>query len=143
MIRNFNIYKNIAIEFKKKIAELEQYPEPSMRAYMLSANDSDGDGIGSIIFDYNKFDEYNKQYESSNYYDPSQVPCFTARQANLYAPNEVLYFMLDDDPNDYIKVATVSKYYEQYLVNRKDDQTYIEYLEGCLAHAEGVIDWNY
>jgi hypothetical protein len=86
------------IQFTKKIEDMEAYPENGMRARIVSIDESDThspslhDHMYRITFDYSEFDDYNKALESSNYYDRMGVPCLTAREAGMYAPDELIYF---------------------------------------------------
>lgn len=136
LIKNIDEYKDAVIEFKKEAAEWELYPEANMRAYMTHGRiDGPADDVGCINFDYTKFDEFNRKYESSNYYDESDNPRLTAREAGYYNPVESIYVMLNDNPNRFMRLVATSKYYEQYLANRIENQSYVEYLEKRLEVA--------
>ena len=137
LIANINDFKNAAIEFKPTVTDWELYPEANMRAYMISGRvDDGGEGVGCITFDYTKFDDFNKQFEWSVYYDKNQVQCLTARQAGAYNPVDTIYIMLTDDPNKFMKLVQGNKYYEQYLANRTDKQSYVNFLETRLSALE-------
>lgn len=86
------------IQFTSKIEDMEAYPEKGMRARIVSIDEQDThmvdlhDHLYKITFDYSEFDEFNKSLESSNYYDRNGVACLTAREAGMYAPDELIYF---------------------------------------------------
>jgi hypothetical protein len=86
------------IQFTSKIEDMEAYPEAGMRARIASITEKDThrsdlhDHLYVIEFDYTEFDEFNAALESSNYYDKNSVACLTARQANMYEPQEKIYF---------------------------------------------------
>jgi hypothetical protein len=86
------------IQFTSKIEDMEAYPENGMRGRVVSIDEQDThrsdlhDHLYKIAFDYSEFDEFNKSLESSNYYDKNGIACFTARQANMYEPQEIIYF---------------------------------------------------
>jgi hypothetical protein len=69
-----------------------------MRARIVSIDEQDthmadlNDHLYKITFDYSEFDEFNKSLESANYYDRKGVACLTAREANMYEPQELIYF---------------------------------------------------
>lgn len=86
------------IQFTDKIEYVEAYPEIGMRARIISVKEQDTDcddleeHLYAITFDYSEFDEYNKAFEKSNYYDRNGNACLTARQANFYKVTEQIYF---------------------------------------------------
>jgi hypothetical protein len=89
------------VEFAAQIEDMEAYPEPGMRAQIVSVNADTSfsdpkEHIYTIVFDYTEFDDYNKNFESANYYDPRGVACLTARQADLYRLRETIYFGCPD-----------------------------------------------
>lgn len=85
------------IQFKEAITEIDAYPEPGMRARIVSIepvevkNDPAYD-VYKIIFDYSEFDDFNTNFESSNYYDKRGQACLTARQAGFYNQVDTVYF---------------------------------------------------
>jgi hypothetical protein len=117
---------------------MEAYPEPGMRGRIISIDEQDThrsdlhDHLYKITFDYSEFDEFNKSLESSNYYDRKGVACLTAREAGIYAPDELIYFgspelypfegyftILDDRQNILLR-----RFKESGATN------YVEWLEG-------------
>jgi hypothetical protein len=86
------------IQFTSKIEDMGAYPEKGMRARIVSIDEQDTnrpdlhDHLYKITFDYSEFDEFNKGLESANYYDRKGVACLTAREAGMYAPDELIYF---------------------------------------------------
>jgi hypothetical protein len=86
------------IQFTPKIEEMEAYPENGMRARIVSIDEENThrydveDHLYKIKFDYSEFDDFNNELEKSNYYDRNGNACLTARQANMYEPQEVIYF---------------------------------------------------
>jgi hypothetical protein len=88
------------IEFNKAVEDTAEcvtpvYPEKGMRASVLKCELTElcyrhGDVI-ALTVSYTKFDEYNKQFESANYYDEYGRPVLTAREANFYTETNTLY----------------------------------------------------
>lgn len=133
-------FKDVAIEFKKAALDWEQYPETAMRAHMTNGRITDADDeVGCINFDYSKFDEFNKKFESTNYFDKNQVPCLTAREAGLYKLVDPIYVMLTDDPNTYLQAVAVSDLYKQYLNEKSEGQTYVDWLERELTNERNQV----
>lgn len=86
----------IAVEFGKRVLDLESYVEPGMRAVLTRFRfDSDPD-VCVLTVDYTPFDEFNKKFEQPNYYDKHGDPCLTAREAGQYSTTEDLFFMAND-----------------------------------------------
>lgn len=86
----------VAVEFTKGIEDSEAYPEPGMRAYAVGFVLHEHD-VCAVRFDFAPFDEHNKAFEQSNYYDREGKPCLTAREAGQYKPQDDLYLTPDDD----------------------------------------------
>lgn len=83
-----------AVEFKSGVEDLEGYAEKGMRATIMSIKKSGSDDDVCVIeFDFTQFDEYNKQFESSNYYDKknNDKACLNAREAGCYKLHEKYY----------------------------------------------------
>lgn len=87
-----------AVCFTSKIEEMDSYPEKGMRGRIISITEEDTDAadlhehVYIIKFDYTEFDQFNTAFESANYYGSGRVPCLTAREANMYEPQEKIYF---------------------------------------------------
>lgn len=88
------------IQFTNKIEDMEAYPEGGMRARIVSINEEDTDSADKhnhvfiITFDYSEYDEYNKRFETANYYGKGiGAPADkTAREAGQYHIQEKIYF---------------------------------------------------
>ena len=86
------------VTFTSKIEDLEGYPEGGMRARIVAVENkytSRADlheHIHNLTFDFSEFDEFNKRFESSNYFDKNHNPTLTAREAGFYKDKEELFF---------------------------------------------------
>lgn len=86
------------VQFTSKIDDMESYLEGGMRARIVSIDEEDThrpdlhDHLYKIVFDYSEFDEFNKNFESANYYDRNGVACLTAREAGMYDQKDTIYF---------------------------------------------------
>lgn len=88
------------IQFTNKIEDMEAYPEDGMRARIVSIKEQDThmedkhDHLFIITFDYSEYDEYNKQFETANYYGSmnTRVADKTAREVGQYHLQEKIYF---------------------------------------------------
>jgi hypothetical protein len=97
---NYSQLLNAQVEFKDEIADQEAYPEGGMRATIVSITPdkwnkpghTDHEQVWMITFDYSKFDEYNKGFESSNYYNSNGDAVATARETGFYEVREQIYF---------------------------------------------------
>jgi hypothetical protein len=84
--------------FKEKIEDMECYPEVGMKAVIVGIDESGYRGgdvsehIYTITFDYSEFDDYNKRFESSNYFGKDGLANLNAREANQYDTKEHIYF---------------------------------------------------
>ena len=125
------------IRFTDKIEEMESYPEGGMRARIVSIKSKDtdisdlSDHLYLIEFDYSEYDDFNRLFESANYYGRDQVPNKTAREADHYKKLETIYF---GSPQlypfeDYFQLASQrhEKLHEQFAKSSEDD--YVSWLE--------------
>ena len=125
------------IQFTSKIEDMEAYPEAGMRARIksISARDTHRtdlhDHLYVIEFDYTEFNEFNAALEHANYYDKNGVACLTAREANMYDPQEEIYFGSPElwPFEDYF---TLLDERQNYLIARFKESgatNYVEWLE--------------
>lgn len=85
------------VVFKAPILDSEGYLEPGMRGRLVAVSNMREDTF-KLHVDLSEFDEFNRQFESANYYDKSGVPRLTAREAGYYSgPEETLYVGLQDN----------------------------------------------
>lgn len=86
------------IVFTKNIEDFENYAEANMRARIVRIDEETNlsrpleDQLFVITVDYSEFNDYNRQFESANYYDKSGKPNLTAREANMYSVKEEFHF---------------------------------------------------
>lgn len=125
------------IEFLVGIEDFECYPEKNMRARIISISERDTkskdlyDHLYTITFDYSEFDDYNKAFESSNYWDKNGDASLTAREAGIYEVKEKIHFGAPElwPFEDYFKLLDPAV---EELVNRfkqSNSSNYIEWLE--------------
>lgn len=125
---------SIVVTFKKAILDQENYIEPKMRGRIISSLIKHDDCIEMIV-DFTEFDEFNKQFESANYYDKDQNPTLTARQANFYnMTNEKMYFMINQDVGESLEIEQNAriKLFEKFT-SEHSSKTYVQWLEDQLV----------
>lgn len=123
------------IEFLKPVEDLEGYPEASMRATFISGQLCDDD-VAVIRVSYEKFDEYNKAFETANYYARDGVPRLTAREAGHYSVEENLYVMADEPYDKYFKIldSAATNLYDRWRAQRDmSSMTYVQWLESLVV----------
>jgi PTH2 family peptidyl-tRNA hydrolase len=125
------------IRFTQGAEDFEGYAELHMRARVVSIEER-SDSVCILTVDFGEFDEHNRQFESSNYFDKSGNACLTAREAGDYKPVDTLYLPLDGDiygfeVEDGLGVAL----YARYLA-AKSSLSYVQWLEAELSAAPGV-----
>lgn len=117
------------VTFTAHVLDMEIYLEPGMRGRLVSASHRH-DGMFKLEVDLTEFDEFNKQFESANYFDKAGVACLTAREAGYYPEgNESFYAMLDQ-PADYLALEDDSRLqlYRDYLASGSS-LNYVQWLE--------------
>ena len=91
------------IQFNSDIDDFETYAEGGMKARVIgvipkyTSLPDPQEHVYILHIDYSEFDEYNKQFETYNYYDKNGDPILNARQAGFYNVNDTIYM-----PNPYI-----------------------------------------
>lgn len=123
----------IDVTFTAKHADLEWYGEQNMRATITGIEDYHDETI-HIAVSFAKFDEYNKQFESANYYDRNHNPVWTARQAECYNVEDHVFVMDTDKFEDYFVELKRNDLYERYVASGTSD-SYVSWLEDQLVMA--------
>lgn len=95
---------SVTVEFVPGVEDLECYPEKGMRATVISVVDDNDTGVLKLRVSYEKFDEYNKSFESYNYFDKARQPVLNARSAGYYTVEETIYVMANDKIEKYMRV---------------------------------------
>ena len=80
-----------SVTYTKGIEEQEGYGEPNMRATVTAVESVDSYGTIKVRVSYKDFEQYNRAFESSNYYDKQGRACLNARQAGFYKEEENIY----------------------------------------------------
>lgn len=116
---------------KKLIEDLENYAETNMRLTLVSARGGDVNDVVKLQVSYEKYDEFNKSFESKNYFDRGGQAVLNAREAGYYKVNDVMYLMGESNPNDYFVVLEdrTAKLHDAYQKDKRDNESYVEYLE--------------
>ena len=132
------------VEFVGKTADLETYAEPGMRAVVVNIKEDYHDEMDTVLViavDYSKYDEFNKQFETYNYYDKEGIACLNARQAGWYKPVDTIYVMADDNVEDYMTLINEASnnLYEMFLA-AKVDKSYTQWLEQVLVDKGYGVD---
>jgi len=124
----------LPIELEKGVLELEVYAEPKMRAHLLAVV-LERDDIAILKLDYSAFDEFNKAFEQSNYYDKEGNPTLTAREAGSYQPQEDLYVMASDDLSSMLSLLPGSSIVLFNEFKTSGQLNYVRWLEDQLLSA--------
>lgn len=83
------------VTFLPGIGDKEAYPEAGMRAKAIRAS-LQSDNVVVITFSYADFDDFNKAFETANYYGAGREGNKTAREAGYYKVEEQLFFDQDE-----------------------------------------------
>ena len=129
------------IQFTKNIEDFEVYAENGMRARIVNViedvhHDNDHENqVHKIVVDYTEFDEFNKQFESSNYWDKNGQACLTAREAGFYKEVETLYFGSPElwPFEDYFTLLDEKKNNLLTEFKRSGFTNYVEWLESLVS----------
>jgi hypothetical protein len=78
------------IVFASEIEEGEGYAEAGMRARVLSVTEREED-LWVMKVDFAPFEDFNRQFESSNFYDMTGAACLSARDKGLYTGEDEIF----------------------------------------------------
>lgn len=124
---------------QKKIEHLENYMEPGMRARIVGSVLLHDDVV-KLKLDFTEFDEYNKQFETSNYYDKDGAAVLTAREAGHYSLTMDCYVMSSDDMEEYLSVTEAkSLALLNYYKTSGFEGTYVDWLESQVIDLEARL----
>lgn len=149
---------NRNVQFTKKggemMSEAGSYIEPGMRATILGGGRPLSPLTKSNVVEWNPanphhnrikfmvslagFDVYNKQFESSDFFDKDGVPCLTAREAGWYKETQYVYLNPAEifeliQPLDGV-CSDISALFSEYT-NSESNLTYTQWLESQLVAA--------
>ena len=123
------------VAFTKAIEDCEGYAEKGMRGRIIGAKVKH-DGLVSLTVDFTGLDDFNKPFESANYYDKTGKPCLTARAVGRYQPREEYTVMSDEETPFEVVEPEAIHLYEQYMAEKGEGEHYVTWLEKIvLAHA--------
>ena len=133
--------QQVSIEFRQDCLNWEGYEEPGMRARICGApREPNSDGVFQVSISFKEFDEFNKQFESSNYYDTNyydrnRQPTLTAREAGYYTETTKMYLGMDDPMDGYFVVLDDLPLYALYQQHIQDGGTksYVQFLEWLVS----------
>lgn len=119
------------VTFTEGVSSLEGYAEVSMQAQLIGAR-RDGDDVIILKFDFEPFDEYNKGFETPNYYNKDRTRSnLTAREAGKYELLQEYYVMANDKAGQYfqVKSAALQALWDRYEARADKSVSYVGWLE--------------
>lgn len=117
------------VTFKAPVLDKEGYLETGMRGRLVAVS-HEHDDMFKLHVDLSEFDDFNRQFESANYYDKDGVPRLTAREAGFHkAPKDELY-VGNGEEVDFCEVEEPNRLvlYETYR-KASANTTYVQWLE--------------
>lgn len=139
----FEQFIDLHVEFLESIEEMETYAESGMRAVIKKVYPYPHDPEDVIIveFSFVEYDDYNKNFESNNYYDKNRAPTLTAREAGYYSPVDSIYL----DKQDFLAL----KYFKTLLSERSSlvgeylesgtKKSYVTWLENVVIKSRETL----
>jgi hypothetical protein len=125
------------VEFTEAALDLEDYAEAGIRAVItkISINHDLGNHQDTVLIvevDHTDFDDYNKAFEGSNYFNDKGVPCLTAREADLYKAKTRYYISPINLPGGHeamIKLvnSSASELHDEFVTSGQTN--YVAWLE--------------
>lgn len=93
----------IIVRFNDNIEKWESCIDSGMMAEIVNIESPDEYDTSKVLFDLNKFDEYNDRFAQRNYYDKNGEPILTAKEAGFYPRNgiESVWFDIDSEIEEF------------------------------------------
>lgn len=123
--------------FNKRIEDQEGYLEKGMRGRIIGIEKEDNDTF-SFKVDFQEFEDFNKQFESSNYYDEKGNPTLTAREAGYYKPQDTVWADIGYEVPWEVEEDYRLKLYNKYKAS-PEGKTYVQWLEDYVAKSMGYF----
>ena len=97
------------VVFTSRIEELETMFDTGCKAVLVGTGQVcayDTDTCGEFVFDFSKYEDYNKNFYQPNYYDKHHKPCLYVYQTSYYPtkPVETVWFMFDTMVADFMTI---------------------------------------
>lgn len=129
------------VEFLKGVEQYDVEYDVGMRATIISIDDgmnSDPDDpCLQIHFTFDKFEDYNRSFESASYYDKHGDPTMTAREAGYYNVQSSLY--VGNNWAECVKLVdpAAEKLFSLFMVDKEanPDLSYVKWLEALVLAA--------
>lgn len=117
------------VTFKPPILEQEGYLEAGMRGRLVAVS-NEPDGIVKFRVDLAEFDDFNRAFESANYFDKAGVPCLTAREAGYYKDAKESIYAGAADEVDFCEVEASPRFalYAEFRQSAAG-RSYVQWLE--------------
>lgn len=129
------------IEFLKDINDYEWYGERGMRATVLGITWHDESDANDPVFKFHlsfkKYDDFNRPFESANYWDENGEATKTARESGDYKVEDYLY--LGNNWANCVELvdSNAGKLLDLFLTDKEaqPDLTYVKWLEALALAA--------
>jgi hypothetical protein len=121
----------IAVECKPGVSRWEGcYPEAGMRLDVVGGILDDVD-VARMDVDFSRFDEFNRRFESANFYHSKGPDTVTAREANCYRVRDFIYVDPEEDIEAYFTVLGDARkaLLDSYAALPEPRPSYVSWLE--------------
>lgn len=117
------------VTFMKPFDNMEGYLEAGMRGRLAGVGNQHDD-MFRLHIDLTEFDDFNKQFESANYFDDHGKPCLTARESGYYKEPKEDFYVGDDQEVDFLVIEDADrlKLYQNFTQDGAG-KTYVQWLE--------------
>ena len=123
------------IEFQKGVEKYVDDVDAGMRATVLRVTDEmnsdDSDPCLCIHYSFTKFDQYNRPFEGSEYYDKDGKATLTAREAGMYQDEGTIYVGKDWRECLYVVDSAQGRLFDLFITDKESevDISYVAWLE--------------
>jgi hypothetical protein len=120
---------------KTQVEDLESYAEGGMRTTIIGLRQMNHDPeVMTIQVDYSEFDEYNKKFESANYYDKNGEATMTAREKGQYKVKDELYVMADGLVGEFFAFSSNDQFsiFTEFANDANSGESYVSWLENTV-----------
>lgn len=132
---------NPVVEFTDTIEELEMRWEKGMKGYVFGVSEVDKGGCVLIKIEEREFVDYNKLIEKSIWRKDIDGE-YIYKWSEVHKPHQYYsdYEFYEEENKETYNIEIISdeklKLFKQYSIEKKDNMTYIEWLENKILNKE-------
>lgn len=134
----------VVVKFGNVNEHFDSILEEGMMGEIISMSNPDDYNVCEVRIDLSKYEERNKEFMTSSWYNDDGVACLNSYEADMYPADNIEKLFLDEgDEIQYFTFTSDNPLFARYLQEKKEDTydgSYVEWLEKQLtACGDGIF----